>query len=87
MIIHIEKESKRQWKTSGPVLVEFDPVLKGYVLSLINGGVSKFLMPKSEKILLGIVQPCIVFQIYIYSIKSLAIEVSFTDASKVKFSN
>ena len=39
--------------------------------------------PKSDKESLGIVQSYIVFQLYIFSVKSFGIEISISDTSKV----
>lgn len=83
MNLYSEKESKKNWKSIGPVMSEFDQSLKGYVLSLINGGVSKIQIPKSEKNLLGIVQPYVALQIYLHSSKSFSMEISISDITKV----
>lgn len=80
----LDKELKKNWKFSGKMLNEYDQIVKTYVTQLITGGASKMLTPKSEKDSLGIVQSYIVFQLYIFSLKSFGIEISISDTSKTK---
>ncbi len=79
-----DKDLKKNWKFSGKILNEYDQIVKTYVTQLITGGASKMLTPKSDKESLGIVQSYIVFQIYIFSLKSFGIEISISDTSKTK---
>jgi len=77
------KELAKNWKFSGQIVKDYDQFLKNYTTNLINGGSSKIQIPPNEKITLGIVQGYIVFQIYVFSLKSFSIEIFISDTSKV----
>lgn len=75
------------WKLAGKITKEYDSSVKSYVNLLHVAGVSKMQIPKDEKTFLGIVQSYVVFQIYIFSPKSLSIEIAISDTTKVGFIN
>ena len=75
------KNPLEKWKTQGTIAKSFDNTLKSYIYSI--DGQSKLQIPKDEKDFLGLIQPFLVFQIFIPLGKNIHIEVGITDASKV----
>jgi hypothetical protein len=80
---NLDKDSSKPWKFAGKITKEYDSTVKGYINLLHVPGVSKMQIPKDDKLSLGIVQSYIVFQIYIFTPKSLSIEIAISDTSKV----
>jgi len=77
------KDLTKHWKFSGQIVKDYDQYLKNYTTNLINGGSSKLQIPINDKITLGIVQGYIVFQLFVFSLKSFSIEIFISDTSKV----
>ncbi len=75
------KNPLEKWKTTGSIQKVFDSEMKGYIYTL--DGQSKIQLPKDDKEQLGLIQPFLVFQIYIPLGKNLHIEVGVTDSAKV----
>jgi hypothetical protein len=71
----------KNWKFTSKNVKEYDPPVKGYV-NIING-IGKMQIPSNDKNSLGIVQSYIVFQLFVFSPKSLSIEIAISDTSKV----
>lgn len=68
--------NKLKWKI-------FDKSAKGYIISL-DSHTSKLLFPKTEKQALGLIQPYIVFQIYLQPTQSFSLEIGVSDISNTK---
>jgi hypothetical protein len=67
------------------MLKEYDPLVKGYVNTLIVAGASKMQTPNNEKVSLGIVQGYVVFQAFLIANKLINIEIAVSDTNKVIF--
>ena len=82
-----DKELVKLWKFQGKISKEYDQQLKGYIVILNNAGTSKIQSPNNEKQVLGILQNFLVFQVFIFSPKLFNIEITISDAIKVKIIN
>ena len=71
-----------KWKTSGVVSKQYDKAVKGYIVSLESAS-AKMQLPRDEKKTpLGIVQPFLVFQIFLPPGKTFQIELAVSDSAK-----
>ncbi len=78
------KNPLQNWKVTGTNLQKvFDKAIKGNIYIL--EGQSKMQLPKDEKKdILGLIQPFLVFQLFIPAGKNIHIEVGITDNKKTK---
>ncbi|XP_062522796.1 protein CFAP20DC-like [Corticium candelabrum] len=77
-----------EWKLSGTassIRREYDKEVKGYVYVLEGGPtLTKMSLPKDEKQCLGLVQPMIVFQLYVSHGERFSIDLTVSDILKSK---
>ena len=77
------KNPLASWKTSGNLQKIYDKGVKGYIY-VLDSGLCKMQLPKDEKSTLGIVQPYMVFQVFLPEGMNLHLELGITDNSKSK---
>ena len=73
----------KEWKSSGKIEKVFDKSVKGNIFSLESPGAS-LSFPKTDKSGVCMVQPFLVFQVYLPVGRPLNIEVAITDSKKVR---
>eukprot|EP00742_Colponemidia_sp_Colp-10_P003627 GILJ01003861.1.p1 GENE.GILJ01003861.1~~GILJ01003861.1.p1 ORF type:complete len:847 (+),score=73.44 GILJ01003861.1:39-2543(+) len=71
------------WKVTAGIQKVLDKTVKGYVYS-IDGTQSRMQLPKDEKKGLGLVQPHLIFQIYLPVGRPLTLEVGVSDSGKTR---
>ena len=73
----------KEWKCSGKIEKVFDKSVKGNIFSMESPGAS-LTFPKTDKSGICMVQPFLVFQVFLPMGRPLNIEVAITDSKKVR---